>query len=99
MPEWVLPDSPTHPHYAELYREVKGNRNRAEAYNTLRRVVEVDFWAFCRFVSSFGQYRIRDKGHANLGGLWVERTASGDWRVGERVHLLSQDHETVPGQI
>jgi len=36
---------------------------------------------------------------ANLGGLWVERTPGGDWRVGERVHLLTQDHETVPGQI
>lgn len=33
---------------------------------------------------------------ANLGGLWVERTAGG-WKIGERVHLLAE--ETVPGQI
>jgi broad specificity phosphatase PhoE len=33
---------------------------------------------------------------ANLGGRWIERTASG-WSIGERVHLLIE--ETIPDQI
>lgn len=46
-----------------------------------------------------GQFDIPHEGVSNLGGRWVHRASDGALTLGDRVHLLDLESETIPDQI
>ena len=46
-----------------------------------------------------GMFDIAHEGVSNLGARWVYRAADGELSLGERVHLLDPESETIPDQI
>lgn len=72
MSEWTLPDRPDSPVYTEVWETIVHDKDRRRAHARLRAVAEADFWAFCKWVTSFGRYKIRDAGHGHRGRLWVD---------------------------
>lgn len=72
MPEWVLPDRPDSPFYTEVWGSIVHDTDRRRAHARLRALAEADFFAFVKYVTTFGRYKIRDSGHAHRGRLWVD---------------------------
>lgn len=74
MPDvpWSLPSRPDSPLYTEAWETIRCDTDRARAHSRLRSLVEVDFWAFCKWVTSFGRFKIKDPGHSRRGSLWID---------------------------
>lgn len=69
--EWLLPERLDDPRYLRLYRaleELPGEDSVALA----ALVAEQDFYFFCRHITSFGKYTIRDEDHPRVNCLWVD---------------------------
>ncbi len=69
---WPLPDSPTHPVYPNILRDIAATKNDRERRLRFRAICEADFWFFCRFASSFGDYVISDPSHWHHGKRWCD---------------------------
>jgi len=100
-----LPSSPASSYYRELIAEFNGliasaekTRNLApdramdlenQAYAMLASQAELDFWAYCRFVTSMKNYVIRDVEHDLVGTLYIEHP----W-IFDRCRDIQHDTET-----
>lgn len=69
---WPLPDRPDHPVYPDLLADIAATEDTRERRCRLRAVCEADFWFFCRFAASFGDYVISDSSHRRFGQLWAD---------------------------
>ena len=66
-PNWLLPDSPASPVYAEILKL------RDEGDRTLFALAALnDFWFFCRFVARAGEFKRDEVGHPLDGHSWFD---------------------------
>src|SRR5512135_564547 len=88
MPEWKLPSSPRSETYREIIADIAEEKDRSAAKAKFRLFCESDFYAFCKYASSFGRFKIEDPGHRHRGRLWVDES----W-VFDRCRELQEDAE------
>lgn len=70
---WPLPASPQDPVYPAMRDDIAST-----AHNTLRQLkfrtaCEADFWFFCRYATSFGDFVISDTSHPSHGQHWCDQ--------------------------
>jgi hypothetical protein len=68
---WILPSSPDAKAYSNVYAEIEFTEDPKQRLAKFAALAEDDFYVFVRH-SAFGKYRIRDEGHKNYGGFWVD---------------------------
>jgi hypothetical protein len=72
MSGWVLPDSPDSRAYQAVIADISVTLDAKVSRAKFRALCEADFWAFCKWASTYGKFQIKDPGHKNLGGFWVD---------------------------
>ena len=72
MTEWILPASPDSPVYRDVIEDIRLERNPQVKRAKFRAICEADYWFFLKFAHSFGNYKIKDAGHAHKGGFWID---------------------------